>query len=102
MKLAKDFPNTCINQVCKWMGGKKANLLGWLEEASFLPIRNVRGSQQSGHVGDGISDCTSFVPLWKLTNQMATDKATMRASQQGNSIWVQIDVHLQCRFYCQL
>lgn len=56
---------------------------------SALPVYDITGPEQRGCIDDGVSSCTCSVEIWILTNQVASQEATMRAAHHCYSIRIE-------------
>lgn len=65
------------------------------------PVRDVRGAQQCGQVGDGAAQGTGLVTLRLTGEEVEGDEGSVGASQQGQAVRVQ-RLSVQRLLHCQL
>ncbi len=68
----------------------------------MLPVYNVTGSKQCGCVDHRVPCCTSSIEIWILTNQVAGQKTTMRATHHCHPIRIKGRLILQSAQHCPL
>lgn len=69
---------------------------------SALPVYDITGPEQSGSIDDGVSCCTCSVEIWILTDQVAGQESTMRATHHCHSIRIKSSLIMQSAQHCPL